>query len=550
MRLLCSVGALLLVGCAAGGPPAAKTAPSSPPAAEEPKTRPIEKSAPRDVLGALDDAVPKAHATCTAAGPLPEQAPCAGARERLANGLTSATPDATLAALEVCSDFEPGLIRALRVELSPAECGDVLVSSVVGENASRSHVISQGMRELLLAQGISARLRRLATTLPGSPADRKKSTIVQFLDEQVFPWAKREAVALEKLARQGSELRGYARGIAAVEAGMADMRFVSLVRDVPIPEEMLADEEVREVYYSSLEVALDARKNRGRDASLVGLLELERSGLVFDARVDRARELLVHVFGGSRLRVLDGLLVPEPEPRAAFDDPSLRIAASVPAPYVPLLIGDLPVNGPLLMAIARRGIPAGWDKLPTDGLTDRERLTLAWTIFHRGRTYFRSSDFLTTSELASSIPGASPSFAEADFLKSLSLALSSGPNGPVDVMRRGSFVGLSLGSSDDLGRIAESDAQLAGVAIFDRAYLKGLVLPPGAAEDWGRLAEQYRRAAKKLTRSATLASLPDLPFDAKAYASDSARSAQATRDAIQADLKRSAQGASPPKTAE
>lgn len=530
-----------MIGCAGGGSPPAKTAPAPPSAPPQDSVK-SEQTLPRDVLGALDEAIPPARATCSTAGPLPTQVPCADARERLARGLASAAPDAALSSLEVCAEFEPGLVRALRVELGPVECGDVLVASVVGESASRSHPLSRGIRELLLAQGISARLRRLAGTLPGTPSDRKKATIVQFLEERVFPWAKREAIALEKLARQGSELRGYARGIAAVEAGMADMRFVSLVRDVPIPEEMLADEEVREVYYTSLEEALDARKNRGRDASLVGLLELERTGVVFDARIERARELLVHVFGGSRLRALDGLLIPEPKSSGDFQDVSLRIAGSVPTPYVPLLVGDAPLTGKLLTALARRGLPPGWDQSASE-LSDEERLTLAWIYFHRGRTYFRSSDFLAASELVATIPHAAPQSVEAEFLRGICLALSSGPSGPVDVMRRGSFVGVSLGSPDELQRLGESDSPLAGPALFNRAYLTGLALPPGAVEDWGRLAEQFRRASKKLSRGVTLASLPEGPFDAKAYASDAARAAQATRDAIQADQKRAAQGA-------
>jgi hypothetical protein len=532
VRILFAASVLVLAGCGASTPPPPKSASSG----SEVSAPPPEKraAAERDVLGPLDEAVPPAPASCTPGEPLPARESCDGALNLLASAVTASEPSAALASLERCSEFEPGLIRALRAELGPVECGDVLVASVVGEGAKDE--VSRGVRELLLAYGISARLRRLAHELPGAPQDRKKAAIVQFLEQEVFPWAKREAVALERLARKGSELRGYARGIAAVEAGMADMRFVNLVREVPLPEEMLADEEVREVYYSSLEEALDARKNRGRDASLVGLIELERAGVVFDARVHLARDLLVQVFGGSRLKAIDSLLIPKaqaPSPAAAAE----AIASSVPSPYLPLLLGDARVTGLLLTAASARGIPAGWDQaLPAD-LSESERLTLAWTRFHKGRTYFRSSDFVAAADLAKTITESSPLLSEAQLIRALGAALATGPNGPVELMRRGSFVGLSLGSSEALEQIARGTGPLAGAAAFNLAYLRGLVLPPGAALDWRQIATQFRDAEKKLGPGLSLAARPTEEVDARARASDAAQTAAATSDAIQSSSR-------------
>lgn len=537
MRILFAASVLVLAGCGTSASPPPKSAPSG---SEVPPPAPAKRAAvERDVLGPLDEAVPVAPASCTVGEPLPARESCDGALKLLATAVRAPEPAAALAPVERCAEFEPGLIRALRAELGPVECGDALVHPVVGEGAKAE--VSRGVRELLLAYGISARLRRLARDLPGAPQDRKKAAIVQFLEEQVFPWAKREALALERLARQGSELRGYARGIAAVEAGMADMRFVSLVRQVPLPEEMLADEEVQEVYYASLEEALDARKNRGRDASLVGLIELERAGVVFDARVQLARDLLVQVFGGSRLKALDALLIPRSEGPSPATAPG-EIALSVPSSYLPLLLGDTPVTGELLTATSARGIPSAWDKaLPAD-LSEQERLALAWARFHRGRTYFRSSDFVSAAELAQTITESSPHFADAELLRALGAALATGPNGPVELMRRGSFVGLSLGSSEALEHIARSETRLAGAAAFNRAYLQGLVLPPGAALDWRQVAEQFRRASKKLGTGLALAAHPTEEIDAKARANEAAQTASATSDAIQGDRKSSGAG--------
>src|SRR5690606_3553830 len=117
-------------------------------------------------------------------------------------------------------------------------------------------------------------LRRLATTPPSPPAASDKPTLEAYFKDTLFPRITEQSSAIHRLAERGARLGGYARGIVAVEAGMADMRFVEIARAVPIPKEMQSDPEVRDVYYASRDEALEPRKQRGRNAALAGLSEL------------------------------------------------------------------------------------------------------------------------------------------------------------------------------------------------------------------------------------------------------------------------------------
>src|SRR5690606_4508830 len=98
-----------------------------------------------------------------------------------------------------------------------------------------------------------------------------KLMLQQYARGPMQRWVTEQATAIQALGALGSEIGYYGRAVVAVEAGMADMRFIDVVREVPVPEEFRGDAELEEVYYQGLERALEPRKERGRDAALVGL---------------------------------------------------------------------------------------------------------------------------------------------------------------------------------------------------------------------------------------------------------------------------------------
>ena len=103
--------------------------------------------------------------------------------------------------------------------------------------------------------------------------------------------------------------------------------------DNPSPIAKSAD--LRNEYYGSLDQGLDPRKDRGRDAALVGLRELALVGVIHDRRVDRARGLLAHIYGGRRIDALDTLLLPA-FPDRQPDSVEERLASRLPTFYAGL----------------------------------------------------------------------------------------------------------------------------------------------------------------------------------------------------------------------
>ena len=112
-----------------------------------------------------------------------------------------------------------------------------------------------------------------------------------------------QASAIDALSAPASELTGLARGIVAIQAGLADLRLVDRIRSSPTPSTW--DSELKAVYEAGLDEALEPRKTRGRDAALVGLLDFAAAGIMHDERVELARRLLSKLYGGRRIDALD-----------------------------------------------------------------------------------------------------------------------------------------------------------------------------------------------------------------------------------------------------
>lgn len=483
--------------------------------------------APRaDVLYAAHPAVPPAPASCVAGLVLPERAACPDARADLADALaqTGAARDAALSALERCDAFEAGLLRALRADLGPAECADVLVAAIVGEDApahepvvsSAAHVaLAPDVREALVGLGLAARLRRLAGAPPAAPAQHDKPTLEEYFKSALFPWIERQAGAIYAMASQGKELHGYAKGVVAVEAGNADMRFVEIARDAPIADEIAQYPEARDVYYATLDERLEPRKGRGSAAALVGLREMAHVGVRTSERVASARSLLSRAYGGRRVNALDTLLLP-PVPAEQAKDATAAIASRVPTVYATALVGAASPSEHLVRAHLQMGMPTSLRReVETGAGGPVTQLLLGRALFEQGRTYFRAQDFQDAHQLLTRLLDRDPEVRatapstdtsltkeqreEALLLRALSTALLAGPRDAAEMIARGPRFADALGNLIFLDGIAGSASPQAGRAAFNAAYLRELVVPPADPDAWRDLAARYGAAAERLS---------------------------------------------------
>ncbi|HET9953960.1 MAG TPA: hypothetical protein VFQ61_05635 [Polyangiaceae bacterium] len=412
------------------------------------------------------------------------------------------------------------LIRALRADLAPTACADVLVSEFL---ASSKQKLKPDEESALLGLLVAGKLSRLSNGAPALTPPFDKPHFEDFFEHQLKPWLLAQAIAIGSLSRDGARLTGYGKAIAAVEAGLADLRFVQVARQVELPKELAADPDVKNVYYAALDEALEPRKTRGRDAALVGLRLLAELGVLADPRVQRARELLAASYGGSRIDALDRLLLPD-MPALKLDTPLTRLRARLPPFYAQRLLptNAEPLDASVLRALGERGIPA-----PVRAQLDAELASLPADVrriyaaleLRRGSLYFSGAAFAHAAQLAAMNAGAAD--AEARFIEALARALEEAPKDAVELML-GSPRLPRLGNSEPLRKLASQAGPYRAQAEFDAAYLD--YLAPGTeqtARFWRELAQRFERAARRLSAG-----------PAQKYAQDLARSAAATADSL------------------
>ncbi len=510
-RLAALLIAPFALACGVGGATGEPNSPASPkPADSEPTAEvehAIEAGPPADVLYPAPVVVPPSATECPIGGLLPAPAKCPDARDELAGALMlgDGGGDAALAEIEQCAEFPRGLVRALRAELGQPECGDALVEAVVGPDAPATN-IPPDIRETLVSLGLGARLSRLAVDPPEAPETKDKGALEGYFANELFPWISKQAQAIFEMASQGTRLSGYARGVVAIEAGNADMRFVEIVREAPLADEIAEHQEAKDLYYATLDERLEPRKARGRNAALVGLREMARIGVRSSPRVSSARALLSRVYGGRRINALDALLIPEVPPEKA-DGAMAAIASRVPTAYAPSLVGIADPTPVLVRAHLQMGMPPGLRRDVAENGTTRARLLLARALFESGRTYFRAEDFQAAQALLTRLSDETPDAAtltpemvdELRLLRALALALSAGPKDAAELIAKGPRFADSLGNLAILDGLAEEPGVQGGRAGFNAAYLRELVAPEGAPDYWADLSRRYLAAAKKLT---------------------------------------------------
>ncbi|MEP7052844.1 MAG: hypothetical protein ABJB12_20935 [Pseudomonadota bacterium] len=408
-------------------------------------------------------------------------------------GVTDALArDSALSCLESSTALPPGLVRTLRAELAPVACADVLALPYLEPRRSD---LDRRVEDTLIALATGGRLARLVQKAPELAPPFDKPRFLDFFQSTLKPWIVAQAGAIHELALVGARLTPYAKGVVAVEAGLADMRFVTVVRQVPLPKEMSDDEQVKEAYYAALDEALEPRKARGRDAALVGLRELANLGVLVDPRVTQARALLSQVYSGHRIDALDGLLLP-PLPALVADTTDRKLAALLPTFYADTLLTTAAVDAPLLRALLERGIPAGFAaRLDAAKLDPISKGYLARAMLDHGRCYFRAADFANSAKLTA---GDNPSSEQA-LSHALASTLQNGPRDASDLLLGGPVLPAGTGQVTELDRLAaEKGNASAPLAAFDAAYLRGLVPPQSEPRFWDEQGKRFDAAERAL----------------------------------------------------
>jgi hypothetical protein len=506
------------VACAAAPPPEAAS-PAAP--REEPAEKPASPPPGRKPIAPA--AVPPAPAECMALVQHPTSGcvPAGSSREILAAALSkneAAERDAGLSCLEQSADFPPGFVRALRAELAPDHCADALSAPLLEKPPAKLPLDIEGA---LLGLVVSGRLSRLLGAPPKLEPPFSKDRFLAFQRDELGPWIVSQALAIDQLSLQGSRLSGYGRGIAAIAAGNADLRFVEMAREIPLPQEIKQDKELTDVYYGALDEALEPRKQRGRDAALVGLKAFAELGALSDRRVEDARRLLSKLWSGSRVDALDDLLLP-PLAGTAGSTPEDRLAAVLPTFYAERVLTDLDVADPArLRSFSKRGVPKSvLARLDPKKLSAPARLTLATIQVDLGRQYFRAGDFrrarATLAAGALDGPGR--------LLDALAQALEKGPDDTAHLMLKGPSVKGSFDVSA-LDAVAKQKGLYAGIAAFDAATILALTPKPDDAAFWDDLGARFESAEKLLSEKKILAEMA-------ARARKSAEAARATARAL------------------
>ncbi|HRH01147.1 MAG TPA: hypothetical protein PLR99_33135, partial [Polyangiaceae bacterium] len=486
--------------------------------------------------------IPAAPATCrpylAKAGPKPKvacdkltpSAPGArdGAAALLADALSQDEPakrDAALRAVEACRGVSASEVAALRALLAPPECGDAIVGPLLARPAEVAK-LDKGLAHTLAGLWLAGKLARAVGALPPVRPPYTKESLLKFTRGPLRDWFTGQGAAIEDLAKVGVKLEGHGRALVAVEAGIADMRFVDRVREVPMPAEWKKDPEISAVYQQSLDQAMEPRKQRGRDAALVGLADAAALGLLHDARIGRARVVLSKLFGGSRVDALDGLMLPPPAAAApAPPGPSAwaePLVARLPLPFGErLLAGVGTPDDTWLVASCQGGLRAETRRLmaapKAGGLSPVALERVVRGRVELGRAYFRGVEFDQVLELASREPARFES-PEMRFYLALSLALRFGPDDAAAMMRASTPAALELRHTEALDQLAAAAGPYAGEAAYDAAWLRQLSPPEGATAAWFTdVSARFKDAEAKLRAP-----------EAKARAAERAALAEAT----------------------
>lgn len=398
--------------------------------------------------------------------------------------------DARLVAIGKLPGSDPASNRALRADLAPVECADAIVDPLLQSATSAPSENAANLR-LLVGFSLAGKLARTANAPPAMGALREKEKVKAFVSGPLKTWLLEQSTAIEVLSSGAAGLSGYARGVAAIEAGIAELRLVDKMRSAPVPATW--DPELKAIYEAALDEALEPRKKRGRDAALVGMSDFARVGILRDARLDRARVLLSKLYGGRRIDALDGLLLP---PQSI---PPAKTPAEVSLSTIPTFwLENKDIAHAKDPRFLSRGVAHGVRELVKrdEGHAGELLSSYARARLDMGRVYWRRVDFVEAAQAvkASKNP-------EDRLVLAVSLALARGPNGAAEMMRAATPSALDLRHTEALDALVAEGGPTAGMAAYDAAHLRALSPPEGAdaAPFLKDVAARFRKAESLLT---------------------------------------------------
>jgi hypothetical protein len=511
------VAALLLMGCGSAptpgpkGPDAVVAAVDAPPVAAKADpwavdgtlaSEPLPAAAPSFAVTAISiprppkgiappPAICRTYAGRAPATPCADRAAALSALDAALAETDAKARDRALVGLEGCGHLPAGMVTALRAELAPVECSDVIVAAAVAKPPAGIDGVTY---DALAGVMVAGMLSRASQGAPKLAPPYPKAKVETFIKKRVTPWVTEQAVAIEELSKVGAKLKYYGQAVVAVEAGMADMRFIDVIRSMPVPDVFEKDQELRETFLGALEDAFEPRKRRGRDAALVGLGRLATIGVIRDERVERARKLLSTMYGGSPIDALDVLLLP-PLPPLDPKTPEQRLASRLPTFYASLLFdGELVNDAAMLRMFINKGLSLPHRiALAKADKSAEAKLLAARARFELGQNYWRAVDFDESVAALGSPSGLSE---EGKLLLALGIALRGGPANAAEMMVKAPIQELGIGAVRALDAMVADGGALAGHAAFDAALIAQLSAPKGAdAAYWTGIAERYRKAA-------------------------------------------------------
>jgi hypothetical protein len=488
-----------------------------------PMLKDIARVPAKAVLAPPPPGLASAPAICAAFAARRAPAACkaADARDALDRAVTEADParrDQLLADLEPCAGLPVGLARALRGEYAPTACGEAIQEPILRAAPAK---MEGAVYSALLGQVIASRLARAGLGAPTLAPPYDKARVLAFTKGPLNAWFVEQASAVEQLSQSAAELTFYAQGLAAVEAGNADLRLVDAMRAAPAPKEFQTDPELKTAYYSSLDQVLDPRKDRGRDAVLVGLKQFAIVGALTDKRVLDARVSLSRHYGGRRIDALDALIVPA----LAAATPSTvdeRLAAHLPTFYAGLVLDPkVAVTKNVFRFLAEHGVPSTVRAAlaAASDISPEVRALYARARLASAQLYWRAVDVDQAAALASGFGAARPD--DATLVLAIAIALRGGPDDAADMMRRAPRATPGEADVAALDAVAKGSAN-ASAALFDAALVREVLTPQGApATHFQDVARRYRDAASALSDA-----------KAKAFAADRAVAADQTAAAV------------------
>ena len=510
--------ALGLATACGGSPQAPPVSPAGPPPSAPSGTAGVSQGPPADPFalpaGPRDDDTPDAARSAvdlepwrkarTAKGVPPPPAVCAAYANRVAakdvagvvEALGEKDPgkrDARVVALDQqVPKLKGAWTRGVRAELAPIECADTITDPFLQAYVPSAEPEAATLARQLVGFSLAGKLSRTASSPPSMSGISDKEKVKAFIQGPLKTWLLEQSTAIEVLSSGAAGLTGYARGVAAIEAGIAELRLVDKMRSAPVPATW--DPELKAIYEAALDEALEPRKKRGRDATLVGMSDLARAGILRDARLDRARTLLSKLYGGRRIDALEGLLLPSAVAAPVATAADLAMA-SVPVVW----LQDKDIANPEDARILAHGVTKSMRvrfRKPAGAAPDELRSPYARARLEMGRVYWRRVDFV---EAAYAAKGSDK--LEDRLVLAVALALAQGPNGAAEMMRAETPAALELRHTEALDALVAEGGALAGMAAFDAAHLRALspVTGEGATAYLKDVAARFRKAEALLS---------------------------------------------------